>query len=137
MISERCWRELSVALAQAKHSAAGARAVLVDREFIEAVLWLARTGSRGGIYRRYLASGMRLHTRFQRWKQRGVWRKLWQLLQQEEFAVATKLFIDSTTVRAHQSAAGAPKKRWQSSSGPLSRWTDHQDRMKTMPPPCC
>jgi transposase len=51
-----------------------------------------------------------VHTRFQRWQKRGVWRKLWQFLQREEFAVATNLFIDSTTVRAHQHTAGAPKK---------------------------
>jgi transposase len=84
--------------------------VLAEREFIEAVLWLARTGSPWrdlpGVFGKWYA----VHTRFQRWKKRGVWHKLWQILQREEFAVATKLFIDSTTVRAHQHAAGAPKK---------------------------
>jgi transposase len=35
---------------------------------------------------------------------------LWQLLQEDSFAEARLLFIDSTSVRAHQHAAGAPKK---------------------------
>jgi transposase len=55
-----------VALAQAKHSAAGTPAVLDDREFIEAVLWLARTGSPWrdlpGVFGKWYA----MHTRFLR-----------------------------------------------------------------------
>lgn len=35
---------------------------------------------------------------------------MWQQLQAERFAQARELLIDSTTVRAHQHAAGAPKK---------------------------
>jgi transposase len=48
--------------------------------------------------------------RFRRWEQRGVWRRLWKNLQGERFAEARDLLMDSTTVRAHQHAAGAPKK---------------------------
>ena len=40
----------------------------------------------------------------------GVWRSLWKNLQAEPFAQARGLLLDSTTVRAHQHAAGAPKK---------------------------
>jgi hypothetical protein len=35
---------------------------------------------------------------------------LWQHLRGEVFAEARALFVDSTTVRAHPHAAGAPKK---------------------------
>ncbi|MDR2463336.1 MAG: transposase [Verrucomicrobiales bacterium] len=77
---------------------------------VEAVLWLARTGSPWRDLPVVFGKWYAVHTRFQRWQKRGVWRKLWQFLQREEFAVATNLFIDSTTVRAHQHTAGAPKK---------------------------
>src|SRR6478736_266048 len=44
MISDRVWEELKAALAEAKHSRAGAPAELSDRDFLEAVLYLNRVG---------------------------------------------------------------------------------------------
>ena len=45
-----------------------------------------------------------------RWEERGVWRRLWKNLQAEHFAQARDLLMDSTKMRGHQHAAGAPKK---------------------------
>ena len=53
---------------------------------------------------------MPFYMRFRRWEARGVWQRLWKNLQAAPFAKARGVLIDSTTVRAHQQAAGAPKK---------------------------
>ena len=58
MISDRVWEQLKAALEEAKHSRAGAPAEMSDRDFLEAVLYLNRVGSRGGIYQRSWATGM-------------------------------------------------------------------------------
>src|SRR3982750_4742055 len=52
--------------------------------------------------------GVKVHTRFSRWAKAGVWERVFQHVAADadnEYAM-----IDSTIVRAHQHAAGAPKK---------------------------
>jgi transposase len=110
MISDEAWKELEWALKQAKHSPAGAPAAMSDRAFIEAVLYMARTGCPWRDLPKSMGYWHAVYMRFRRWEARQVWKRLWELLQQERFAQARVLFIDSTTVRAHPHAAGAPKK---------------------------
>ena len=110
IISEGIWKKLEPLVKQAKHSAAGAPAEIPDRDFIEAVLWIARTGSPWRDLPPRMGNWNHICVRFRRWEKRGVWQRLWQSLQQEAFAGARYLFIDSTCVRAHRHAAGAPKK---------------------------
>ena len=110
IINDQQWKHLQVAVAAAKHSRAGAPAELTDREFLEAVLHLNRTGSPWRDLPAELGYWHAVYMRFRRWEARGVWQRLWQNLQAARFAQARGLFLDSTTVRAHQHAAGAPKK---------------------------
>ena len=110
MISERSWKLLEEALKEAKHSLAGAPAQQGDRDFLEAILYLNRTGSPWRDLPAELGYWHAVYMRFRRWEERGVWQRLWKELQSEHFMQASRLFIDSTTVRAHQHAAGAPKK---------------------------
>lgn len=110
MINDRNWKQLQEALKQAKHSRAGAPAELSDRDFLEAVLYLNRVGCPWRDLPPELGYWHAVYMRFRRWEERGVWSKLWKTLQSEPFAQARDLLIDSTTVRAHQHAAGAPKK---------------------------
>jgi transposase len=110
IISDQVWQELEKAVRAAKHSAAGAPGELTDREFLEAVLHLQRTGSPWRDLPPKLGYWHAVYMRFRRWEARGVWRRLWKNLQAEPFAHARGLLLDSTTVRAHQHAAGAPKK---------------------------
>jgi transposase len=110
IINEAVWKELESAVQAAKHSQAGAPGELSDREFLEAVLYLCRTGSPWRDLPAELGYWHAVYMRFRRWEARGVWRRLWKNLQTERFAQARGLLIDSTTVRAHQHAAGAPKK---------------------------
>jgi transposase len=45
---------------------------------------------------------------FSRWADKGVWQALFAMLCED--ADFEEVFLDSTIVRAHQHAAGAPKK---------------------------
>ena len=110
LISDQVWKELEGAVTAAKHSPAGAPGEMTEREFLEAVLHLQRTGSPWRDLPPELGYWHAVYMRFRRWEARGVWRRLWQSLQVERFAQARGLLIDSTTVRAPQHAAGAPKK---------------------------
>ena len=49
-----------------------------------------------------------IYVRFARWEKGGVWARVAEALSGE--ADLEELFIDATIVRAHQHAAGAPKK---------------------------
>ena len=111
IITNSVWQELEAAVAAAKHSQAGAPGEMTDREFLEAVLHLQRTGSPWRDLPPELGYWHAVYMRFRRWEARGVWQRLWQNLQTEAFADARALLVDSTTVRAHQHAAGAPKKK--------------------------
>jgi transposase len=79
------------------------------RRFVEAVLSVTRTGAP---WRDVPASGgdwNALYHRYASWCEHGVWEALFeacQILPEEE-----TLILDSTVVRAHPSAAGAPKAR--------------------------
>jgi putative transposase len=86
MISDRRWKQLEEALTQAKHSRAGAPAQQGEREFLEAVLYLNRTGCPWRDLPAQLGYWHVVYMRFRRWEERGVWRRLWQLLQCERFA---------------------------------------------------
>ena len=81
-----------------------------DRAFLEALLYLCRTGVPWRDLPPALGVWSAIYMRFRRWEKSGLWERLWKTLQGAEFEDARVLFIDSTTVRAHQHAAGAPKK---------------------------
>jgi transposase len=86
-----------------------------NRLFVEAVLWIARTGSP---WRDLPGEFGRWHTtymRFARWGKTGVWVRVLKALKGD--ADLEHLFIDSSIVRAHQHAAGAQKKPARRHSG--------------------
>ena len=76
-----------------------------NRMFVEAVLWIARTGSPWrdlpGIFGKWNS----VFVRFNRWSESGVWARIFAALADDpDFEY---LMLDSTIVRAHQHAAGA------------------------------
>ena len=117
MISDEVWKQLEPAVKAAKHSRAGAPGRMSDRDFLEALLYLNRTGCPWRDLPPSLGYWHAVYMKFRRWEARGVWKRLWNSLQSASFAQARDLFIDSTTVRAHQHAAGAPKK-----TAPIRLW---------------
>jgi transposase len=79
-----------------------------NRLFVEAVLWIARTGSPWRDLPAEFGLWNSVYQRFARCSRQGVWhRMLSELAQDADFE---EVFIDSTIVRAHQHAAGAAKK---------------------------
>lgn len=79
-----------------------------NRLFVEAVLWIARTGSPWRDLPDEFGLWNSNYQRFARWSRRDVWDQLFLHLAAE--ADFEEVFIDSTIVRAHQHAAGAAKK---------------------------
>src|SRR6185312_554788 len=80
-----------------------------NRLFVEAVLYRFRTGIPWRDLPERLGCGIKVQTRFSRWAKAGVWERVFQHLAadaDQEYAM-----IDSTIVRAHQHAAGAPTKQ--------------------------
>ena len=110
LLTDEAWAEISPILATLK-SRAGSPPVLSDRLFLEAVLYLARTGTPWRDLPEDFGHWDAVYNRFRRWEARGSWRRLWERLQAEECHLARHVFIDATIVRAHQHAAGALKKR--------------------------
>ena len=86
-----------------------------NRLFVEAVLWVARTGSPWRDLPAEFGAWNTVYQRFARWSKSGVWQRVFEQLALE--ADFEEVFIDSTIVRAHQHAAGAAKKTATKRSG--------------------
>lgn len=97
-----------------KTSDAGATAK-DNRLFVEAVLWIARTGAPWRDLPLPLGNWHNTYTRFSRWGKKGVWQRVIKAVSNDPDLEA--LFIDSSVVRAHQHAAGALKKTGRKRSG--------------------
>lgn len=86
-----------------------------NRLFVEAVLWIARTGSPWRDLPESFGPWNSVYKRFARWSEHGVWHRVFaELAKSADFE---EVFLDSTIVRAHQHAAGAQKKPGRKRSG--------------------
>jgi len=109
LLTDAAWAKIASILTAIK-SRAGSPPVLSDRMFIEAVLYLARTGTPWRDLPAAFGRWDAVYNRFRRWERRGLWRQLWERLQTAACPLTRHLFVDATIVRAHQHAAGALKK---------------------------
>jgi putative transposase len=109
LLSDAMWEQLAAGLAEVKDPR-GAPAGLPEREFVEAVLFLARTGLPWRDLPEAFGQWSAVYMRFRRWEKAGVWRGLWAVLARGATPVLLKVFVDSTSIPVHPHAAGAPKK---------------------------
>ena len=76
------------------------------RLFVDAVLWIAKTGAPWRDLPERFGPWGSVWKRFDRWAKKGVWRQVFEALQDPDLEW---LILDSTIIRAHPCAAGAQK----------------------------
>lgn len=79
-----------------------------NRLFVNAVIWIARTGAPWRDLPERFGLWNSVYQRFNRWARAGVWHDVFRALQTPDWEA---LMLDSTVIRAHQHAAGAPEKK--------------------------
>jgi putative transposase len=79
-----------------------------NRLFVEAILWIARTGAPWRDLPLEFGNWHTTYTRFSRWVRKGVWQRVVEAVIDDPDLEA--LLIDSTVVRVHQHGTGALKK---------------------------
>ena len=79
------------------------------RKFLSAVVWIAKEGATWRSLPPVYGYWNSVYRRFGRWCDAGVFEKLHEHF--HEAGELSALLVDATIVRAHASAAGAPKKK--------------------------
>ena len=78
-----------------------------NRMFVEAVLWIVRTGAPWRDLPEQFGCWNSVFRRFSRWSAKGIWHRIFAAMADDpDFEY---LILDSTIIRAHQHAAGAKK----------------------------
>jgi transposase len=131
VLTDATWARIAAALAELK-SRRGAPPKLSDRDFLEALLYLARTGCPWRDLPDRFGAWDAVYHRFRRWLSAGLFLGLFAKLPGSALEAIRVLLGDSTIIRAHPHAAGAPRKkgarrprRWAAAaaaSRPRSTW---------------
>ena len=77
-----------------------------NRLFIDAVLWIAKTGAPWRDLPEYFGNWNSVWRRLDRWANKGVWQRVFAILQDPDLEW---VILDSTAIRAHPHAAGIKK----------------------------
>ena len=100
VVTDAAWAEIAEVLHKVKR-ADGRPPVQSDRMFLEAVLYIARTGIPWRDLPACFGHWDAVYNRFRRWEHRGGWRKLWEGLQDEKFQSATHIFTELLQIGLH------------------------------------
>ncbi len=90
------------------------------RRTIEAIIWRHRNGATWRSIPAELGPWWMAAQTFSRWGRLGVWERLLEVAQERGVALGMT-FLDGTTIRAHQKAAGAARKGGARQSGMRAR----------------
>lgn len=90
-----------------------------NRRFLNAVLWVARTGAAWADLPDRLGNPNSQWRRFDRWAEKGRWDPILAALRDPDLDVR---ILDSTAVRAHPCAAGAKKSGTGLAARTIRRW---------------
>ena len=111
-LSERQWVRIAPLIA-GKASDPG-RTGVDNRLFVNAVLWVIRSGAHWHDLPERYGKYKSVHKRFTRWAKAGVWERIFEALTSD--SDNQYLMLDSTIVRAHQQATsgkgGAKIRLW-------------------------
>lgn len=100
-LSDEQWSRLRTLLPKRRQ---GPKSKIGDREFINAVLFRAKTGVPWRDLPERFGPWKSIYNRFANWADRGVWELIFKELQLEHDEIGS--IIDGTVVRAHQDASG-------------------------------
>ncbi len=118
MLTDDLWTAREPMVRQAKRHKGGQKPALSDRDFFEALLYLARTGVPWHDLPSEFGRWDAVYNRFRRWVSSGGLERLFEAMTAApRFGAVRRVFIDSAIVRAHQHAAGARRKHKRSGLG--------------------
>ena len=106
-LSDEQWAKIYAFLLECKHVNNYGEENM--HRFIDAVHWIARTGAGWRDLPAEYGKWNSVFKRFSRWADAGVWEKLLEYVSSDPDLESIQL--DSTSIRAHPSAAGASAKK--------------------------
>jgi transposase len=103
-LSDASWERIKELLPPERSGKKG-RPAKDNRQIVNAILWILRTGSPWRDLPDEYGSWNSVYPRFRRWTERGIWQRVF--IQLSEDKDLENIMIDGTYIRAHQHAAGA------------------------------
>jgi len=105
LIKEHEWKSILLILRDQENVYCVSELAL--RHFIEAVVYVARSGCQWRLVPSCYGVWNSVHKRFKRWQEKGIWERLFQSVQKDPDT--EHVMVDATIIRAHACSAGYEK----------------------------